>query len=314
MSEPHTRLNLAAGIASVAVALALIGLKFWALATTGALSVAASLTDNALDLLMSVTALAAIAYAARPADEGHTFGHSSAEDLAALMQSAVLLLSAAAIGLLAVQRLAAPEAPALAAQGEGIAAMLTAMALTGALVLFQRHVARRTGSRVVAADSAHYLSDLIPTAGVLLALVTSAWWGIERVDSLVALAAAVWLAWTGLGIGRGAWNALMDHAADPGVIATIATLTDSIPELRGWHDLRTRTAGSRLFISMHVELDGTMTLNQAHAVADALENALMAALPGSDVIIHTDPVGPGSGRRPKGRGAPGRLRPADPAP
>lgn len=308
MSDINARLNLAAGIASVGVAIALIALKFWALAATGALSVAASLTDNALDLLMSVAALAAIAYAARPADEGHTFGHSSAEDLAALMQAAVVLVSAFAIGALALVRLAAPQPAPLAAEREGIVAMVAAMALTGALVLFQRHVVRRTGNRVVAADSLHYLSDLIPTAGVLVALAASAWWGVEQVDSVIALGAALWLARTGLGIGRGAWNALMDHAADPAVIATITTLTDSIPELRGWHDLRTRTSGSRLFISMHVELDGTMTLNEAHRIADSLETALMEALPGADVIIHTDPVGPGSGRAPKGRGAGGRLR------
>lgn len=308
MTEAHTRLNLSAGLASVVTALALIALKLWALWATGALSVAASLTDNALDLLMSIAALAAIAYAARPADEGHTFGHSSAEDLAALMQAVVVFLSAIAIGVLAVQRLLAPEPPVLDSQRAGIVAMVAAMALTGALVSWQRYVARRTGSRVVAADSLHYLSDLIPTGGVLLALVVSAVWGANRIDAFVALGAALWLARTGWKIGAGAWNALMDHAADPGVIATITTLTDSLPELRGWHDLRTRTSGARLFISLHVELDGTLTLNEAHHIADALENALMAALPGSDVIIHADPVGPGSGRTAKGRGKGGRLR------
>lgn len=313
MTDDH--LNLSAGIASVVVALALITLKLWALAATGALSVAASLTDNALDLLMSVAALAAIAYAARPADEDHTFGHSSAEDLAALMQASVVMVSALAIGVLAVSRLMAPEAAPLSAEREGIVAMLVAMALTGALVLWQRYVAGRTGSRVVAADSLHYLADLIPTAGVLLALVASSRWGLGRIDSLVALFGALWLARMGLRIGRGAWNALMDHAADAETLARIQAMADDWPGVLAWHDLRTRTAGSRLFISLHVELEGAQTLNAAHAIADGLERALIAALPGADVIIHTDPVGPGSGRMPKARGAGGRLRPrSDPAP
>jgi len=300
MSDRHNSLNLSAGIASVVVALALIGLKLWALAATGALSVAASLADNALDLLMSLGALAAIAYAARPADSDHAYGHSSAEDLAALMQAAVVMVSAVVIGVLAVLRLSAAEAPVLAAEGAGIAAMLASVVLTGALVLWQRHVARATGNRVVAADSLHYLSDLIPTLGVLAALVASGWWGATRIDAGVALAAALWLAWTGLRVGRGAWDALMDHAAPEPVLARIRDLAGGWPGIEGWHDLKTRTAGSRLFVSLHVEIDGRLSLNQAHAIADGLEHALQDALPGAEVIIHTDPVGEGSGRVPRG--------------
>jgi ferrous-iron efflux pump FieF len=299
MTDTNTRLNLSAGVASVVVALALIGLKLWALAATGALSVAASLVDNALDLLMSVGALAAIAYAARPADDDHAFGHSSAEDLAALTQAAVVLVSACAISVLAILRLTAADAPVIVAEGAGIIAMLASVALTGALVLWQRHVAARTGNRVVAADSLHYLSDLLPTLGVLVALAASSVWGATRIDAVVALAAALWLARTGVGIGCGAWDALMDHAAPPQVLARIREVADRWPGLAGWHDLKTRTAGSRLFVSLHVEIDGQLTLNQAHAIADGLEHALEDALPGAEVIIHTDPVGPGSGRERK---------------
>lgn len=307
MTGPATdRLNLSAGLASVGVALMLIGLKLWALWATGALSVAASAVDNALDLLMSVAALAAIAYAARPADAQHTYGHTSAEDLAALMQAAVVLVSAVVVGVLAVKRLALTEPPVIEAEAAGIAAMLASVVLTGALVAWQRHVARRTGNRVVAADSLHYLSDLIPTLGVLAALVASKWWGATRIDAAVALAAAVWLARTGLGIGRGAWDALMDHAAPPEVLATIHRVADGWPGLAGWHDLKTRTAGSRIFVALHVEIDGRLSLNEAHAIADGLEHALEAELPGAEVIIHLDPVGEGSGRVAKGmRGAPG---------
>lgn len=300
MSDRHTILNLSAGIASVAVALSLIGLKLWALWATGALSVAASAVDNALDLLMSVAALAAIAYAARPADSDHTYGHTSAEDLAALMQAAVVLVSAVVVGVLAVKRLLAEQAPAIGAEGAGIAAMLAAVVLTGSLVLWQRYVARVTGSRVVAADSLHYLSDLFPTMGVLVALAVSRWWEVTRFDAFVALLAALWLGWAGLRIGRGAWDALMDHAAPPEVLARIRALADGWPGVIAWHDLKTRTAGSRVFVALHVEINGQLSLNEAHAIADGLEHAIKAELPQADVIIHTDPVGPGSGRVAKG--------------
>jgi len=300
MRAAHIRLNLTAGMASVTVALVLIALKLWALLATGALSVAASLADNLLDLLMSAGALAAIAYAARPADHDHSFGHTSAEDLAAFVQSLIVLGSAGLIGVLAVRRLLAPAPPQIMAEGVGIAVMVASLVLTGALVLWLRHVARRTGSRVVAADALHYLSDLLPTAGVLVALAASALWGVGHVDTVVALVAAAWLARSGLKIGRGAWDALMDRAAEPGILDRIRTIADDWPGLAGWHDLKTRTAGSRLFISLHVEIDGRVTLNEAHAIADGLEHALESAFPDAEVIIHTDPVGPGSGRQAKG--------------
>ncbi|WP_245902489.1 cation diffusion facilitator family transporter [Pararhodobacter marinus] len=293
-------LNMSAGLASVGVAVTLVVLKLWALIATGALSVAASLADNALDVMMSVGALAAIAYAARPADSDHTFGHSSAEDLAALAQSALVLTSALVIMAMALSRLFAAEARPPAEEGWGIVVMLVSVVLTIALVLWQRYVARATGNKVVAADSLHYLGDLLPTLGVLAALATSALWGLSRVDSIVAALAALWLARSGLKIGREAWNALMDHAAAPEVVQRINVIAADWPGITGHHDVKTRMAGSRTFISLHVELDGRQTLNEAHAVADGLEHKLEAEIPGAEVIIHLDPVGPGSGRVPRG--------------
>ena len=295
MTARHRILNLSAGIASVVVAVLLVALKLWAMVVTGSLSVAASLADNALDVMISVGALVAIAYAARPADEDHAFGHTSAEDLAALLQAALVMVSALMIGLLAVKRLSLPVVP-MQAQGWGIAVMGLSVALTGVLVLWQRRVARLTGNRVVAADQLHYLGDLMPTLGVLLALGASKWWGITRLDQGIALVAAAWLAFSALRIGRLAWDALMDHSAPPDILAQIAEIAGGWPGLVGYHDLKTRTAGSRLFIVLHVELDGRQSLNEAHAVADRLEHRLEDAFPGAEITIHLDPVGPGSGR------------------
>jgi len=278
----------------------LVALKLWALWMTGALTVAASLADNALDLMASLMALAAIAYAARPADDDHRFGHTSAEDLAGLLQAVVILLSAGVIGAAAMVRLGADAAPSVTSEGAGIAVMAVSIVLTGALVLWQRHVARRTGSRVVAADQLHYMADLVPTLGVLVALGASMLWGITRLDAVFALAAALWLGHGGVRVGRGAWNALMDHAASADTLAVIERIARGWPGVLGFHDLKTRMAGSRTFVSLHVELDGEQSLNAAHAIADGLEHALEQAVPGAEVIIHLDPVGPGSGREARG--------------
>lgn len=284
-------LNLSAGLASVSVALVLVGLKLWALGETGALSVAASLADSALDLMMSLGGLIAIVYAARPADEDHAFGHSSAEDLAALGQSLFILVSSGVIGWAAVARLVADDPVAIANQGRGMGVMLASIALTGALVLWQRRVARRTGSKVVRADSLHYVGDLVPALGAILSLWASAAFGLEQIDSVVALGAAAMLAFGALRIFKGAWDALMDRTADPELVAGIEKIAASWPGVEGYHDLKTRTAGSITFVNLHVELDGSQTLDAAHATGAALRRAILRAYPNTDVIIHKDPVG-----------------------
>jgi ferrous-iron efflux pump FieF len=290
-SRAEARLNLSAGVASVTVALVLVALKLWALAQTGALSIAATLVDSGLDLLMSAGGLAAIFYAQKPADEDHAFGHSSAEDLAALAQSVFILVSAGVIAGAALRRLLAEAPPEIAAEGAGAAVLGVSIALTLALVLWQRRVARATGSAVVAADSLHYLGDLLPNMGGLLALWASAAYGLTRIDAVVGLAAAVVMGLGALGIGKRAFDALMDRRADPAVIAGIASIAAGFPGVRGFHDLKTRTAGSRIFVNLHVELDGDQTLDEAHAIGAALRREILKAYPRADVMIHKDPVG-----------------------
>ena len=288
MRDADTRMTLIAGAASVAVAAVLVALKLWALAATGALSIAASLADSALDLMMSLGAAAALIYAARPADEDHAFGHTSAEDLAALAQAAFILVSAAVIGWAAVTRLIAPEPVVLADEGLGMAVMAISAALTLALVWWQGRVARATGSRVVAADRLHYLGDLLPSLGAIAALWASARFGLSNVDAVVALAAAGVMVFGALHIGRGAFDALMDRRADPEIIAGIAGLARDWPGVRGFHDLKTRTAGRRIFVHLHIELDGDQSLREAHAIGAALRRAILERYPQADVIIHKD--------------------------
>jgi ferrous-iron efflux pump FieF len=289
--QHETQLNLSAGVLSVTVALVLVLVKLWALSQTGALSIAATLADSALDLMMSLGGLAAIAYAARPADEDHAFGHTSVEDLAALAQSFFILVSAIVIGVAAIFRLLAAEAPVLQAEGAGMAVIGFSIVVTGALVLWQRRVARITQSKVVAADSLHYVGDLIPNMGAFIALWASAALGLTRIDSFVALFAAGLMMFGALRIGKSAFDALMDRRADPAIIAGIADIARDFPGVHGFHDLKTRVAGSRIFVNLHIELDGQQSLEQAHGIGAALRRAIIAAYPRTDVMIHKDPVG-----------------------
>ena len=284
----NARLNNRSQLASVSVALVLVAVKLWAFGMTGSLAIAASLADSGLDLMVSLAGLAAIRYAQRPPDADHTFGHSSAEDLAALGQSIFITVSAAAIAVAALGRIGDP--PDLANEVAGIAVMGLSILLTLALVAYQTRVARQTGNRVIMADRLHYVGDLIPNVGALVALGAASAFGLTALDSIIALAAAGILAVGAVRIGAGAWDALMDRAAPEETIAGIEALAADHPGLEGFHDLRTRTAGSHVFVNMHVEIDGTLTLQEAHDIGESLRARILERYPETDVIIHQDPA------------------------
>ena len=273
------------------VALVLVIAKLWAFGETGSLSIAATLADSAMDLMMSLGGLVAIIYAAKPADDDHNFGHTSAEDLAALGQSIFILISATVIAVAAILRLLERNVSLPEREASGMVVIVFSIVITIALVLWQRRVAKQTGNRVVAADSLHYLGDLIPNVGALIALWASAKFGIGQIDSIVALAAAALLAFGAMRIGKAAFDALMDRQADTGMIAGIEDITRDFEGVHGFHDLKTRVAGSRVFVNLHIELDGTQTLEDAHAIGAALRRAITEAYPRADVLIHKDPVG-----------------------
>jgi ferrous-iron efflux pump FieF len=241
-----------------------------------------------MDLIMSLGAAVAIVYAALPADEDHAFGHTSAEDLAALGQSAFIMVSAGLIGWAAAARLAADTPPELASEGRGLVVMAISIVLTLGLVWWQGRVARKTGSKVVAADRLHYLGDLLPSLGAIFALWVSSRFGIGSVDAVVALLAAGVMAIGALRIGKDAWDALMDRAADPAILEGIAAIARDWPGVRGFHDLKTRRAGSRVFVNLHIELDGEQSLREAHDIGAGLRRAILSAYPQADVIIHKD--------------------------
>ena len=243
-------LNKKAGIASVGVAGILVLAKLWAFAATGSLAIAASAADSALDLLVSATAFMAILYAARPPDADHAFGHSSAEDLAALAQAVAIAVAGIAIGLAAVNRVTSGAATGLRAEGAGLVVMGLSVVLTLALVLFQRRVARRTGNRIVAADSLHYLGDLIPNLGAIVSLIAARYFGLVIVDTLVAILAAALMIVGALRIGKQAIDSLMDRKAPDSVEEIIVGLTREHPGVRDFLPVRmptspyTRTYGS----------------------------------------------------------------------
>lgn len=282
-------LNRSAALASIAVAALLVGLKAWASLQTGSAAMLGSLADTVLDLVASLATLAGVWVAAQPEDGNHRFGHGKAEALAAMFQVTLITLSALILAFHSVDQLLAGSRTA-AAQ-DGIVVSVIAMTATLALLAWQRHVIRRTGSLAISTDHVHYKSDLALNLAVIAALALEQFGGITGADALFGLAIAVWLGWGAWRASQAAINQLMDGEWPDEKRRRFVKVMARHPELRGVHDLRTRTSGNRDFVQFHVWVDPEMTIRQAHTVMDEIEIKLLAEFPGIEILIHPDPEG-----------------------
>ncbi len=283
------RLMRLATTASVAVAALLISVKLVAWLLTDSVSVLSSLLDSVLDSLASLANFFAVRHALTPADREHRFGHTKIEPLASLGQAAFIAGSGLFIVIEAVQRLIRPEPVEDSAVGIGV--MVVSMALTLALVLFQRFVVRRTRSTAIKADAMHYASDVFVNAGVILAFVLALALGWHRADPIIALGISGFILWAAVSIAREALDHLMDRELPESERARIRQIALANSKVIDCHDMRTRAAGVRAFIQLHLELPRALSLVEAHQVCDEVEAALRAAFPNAEVIIHPDPEG-----------------------
>ena len=289
MSGDSNALNRSAAFASIAVALLLVGMKAWAALSTGSTAMLGSLADTALDLVASVATLAGVWVAAQPEDRHHRFGHGKAEALSAMFQVVLIAISALSLAVRAVQQFLGEVRTEAA--GEGIAVSAIAMVATVALLAWQRHVIRRTGSLAISTDHVHYQSDLLLNLAVIAALALDQYAGVAGADPLFGLGIAAWLGWGAWGASQAAIEQLMDKEWPEEKKSRFLKVLARHPELRGIHDMRTRTSGNRDFVQFHVWVDGNMTVIEAHRVMDDIEDKLKAEFPDVEILIHPDPEG-----------------------
>ncbi|MDB0001188.1 cation diffusion facilitator family transporter [Oceanospirillaceae bacterium] len=287
VSMTYSQLIKLATWASVVAAISLIGVKTWGWDQTQSVSLLASLIDSTMDSAASLINFFAIRYAMAPADKEHRFGHGKAEALAGLAQALMILVS---IGLLLTQTLGRLWHPLVVENTPmGISIMLVSMALTGALVVFQWYVVKRTQSNAIKADSLHYTSDFLMNFGVIIALLLASI-GYHGADPYFALSIGAFVVYSAWGIAQSAFHLLLDHELSDEQRHLITQLALTQPQVIGMHDLRSRQSGHMQFIQLHLELQENMLLLEAHDVAEALEHRIMAVFPYADVIIHLDPV------------------------
>ena len=278
-----------ASLASVGVALLLIVLKFGAFLETQSVSLLSTLFDSALDAAASIVNLIAVRHALVPADAEHRFGHGKAEPLASLVQVAFILGSSIVLLTEVVDHFITPQP--IAAPEVGIGVMVISLVVTGLLVLFQRHVVRTTGSIAIKSDQTHYASDFLVNFSVIVALVLSTYLGWWWIDPAFGLAIAIYIASSAIKVGKEALDMLMDREMDEADRTRIKEIVRAHPQVLDLHDLRTRAAGRDTFIQFHLELEGSLSLSDAHRISDAVETEVRAAFPGAEVIIHEDPAG-----------------------
>lgn len=289
--EPAARARLlrAASYASVLVALSLALLKAWAWLATDSVSLLSSLADSALDLIASLLTFWAIRFSLTPADHEHRFGHGKSEGLAALAQAAIITGSGLYVCAEAIQRIIEPRPISSPELGVGVIAV--AVVATVALVTFQRHVSRRTGSVAISADAMHYKTDVAVNVGVGAAIALTDLTGLTLIDPLVGFAVALYIIMGAYRIVRSALAILLDREIPDRDRQAIADIARAHPEVAGLHDMKTRYGGTHYIVQFHLELDPNMTLWRSHEILDSVEDAIRDRYPGCEIIIHADPIG-----------------------
>ena len=285
--QQYARLLRLATYASVITAGILITGKLAATLLTGSVSVMASLIDSLMDIAASLINLFAVRYSLMPADDEHRFGHGKAESLAGLAQATFIAGSALFLMLHAVDRLLNPQP--LQAIGVGIAVMVFSVVATLILLAIQRHVIARTGATAIRADSLHYFTDLLTNASIIVALVLSlaGWQGLDPIFAIGIAFYILHSAWT---IGHEAFQQLMDRELPESDRERIRRIVLAHQEVHGLHDLRSYRSGQREIVQFHMELDGDLTLRDAHAITEAVLKEIQAAYPAADIVIRQDPV------------------------
>lgn len=287
--EERSSLTARAALASIAMAIFLIVLKSYAALQTSSMAMLGSLADSGLDLIASLIILAGVRIAAAPADQEHRFGHGKAEALASLIQVILISLSAIFIGVRSVQRLLSGAQTSDAELGIGVSVI--AMVLTFALISYQRHVVKRTGSVAIGTDKLHYSSDLMLNGSVVIALGLDQYAQLTGADAVFGSLIALWLLWGAWKASSGALNQLMDREWPDDLRERFLAATKEYPALAGLHDLRTRSSGTHYFAQFHVWVPADWTVQQAHDRLDSVEEELQQRFPGTEILIHVDPEG-----------------------
>ena len=257
---------------NIAVALVVIVIKYVAYLVSGSVALYSDALESVVNVMTAVTTFAAIRLSAKPPDSGHPFGHHKAEFLAAMFEGAMI----------AVVKL---EHSTL-----GIVFNIVASILNGAWAWLLINRGRSWRSPALVADGKHLYTDVITSVGVVIGLAFAVLTGWHILDPLIAAIVALNILWMGYRLAVQSMSHLLDEAASPEIESHIRKVIEANGSgALEAHDIRTRQAGRALFIEFHLIVPGSMTVDDAHAICDRLENAIETEIEGSEVVIHVEP-------------------------
>jgi cation diffusion facilitator family transporter len=275
---------------SVASNSALILLKVIAGTVTGSVAILTEAMHSAIDLVASVVAFLSVRKAGEPADESHRYGHEKVENLAVAIEGILILVGSATIAFAAIRRLVGHAQ--LHYVGFGIVVVAASIVVNVVVSSVLARNARRTQSPALAGDAAHLRADAVTSAAVLVALVLVKLTGADWIDPVVALIVAAAILVTGVRLLNSSSRVLVDESLPADEIGAIRAAVEQLGPrgVVGYHELRTRRAGARRYVDLHVQFRRGTSLEDAHRVAHELQDMIASRLRGVDVLIHLEPA------------------------
>jgi cation diffusion facilitator family transporter len=272
---------------SILAALFTIVLKGAAYFITGSVGLLSDAIESIVNLVGGIMALSMLTVAARPADEDHAYGHSKAEYFSSGVEGALIVIAAISIAIAAVPRLMAPKP--LAEIGVGLAVSMGASLINLAVAILLLRIGRKHNSITLEANAHHLLADVWTSLGILVGVGLAALTAWNRLDPIVALIVAANIIWTGARIVRRSVLGLMDTALTPADLEKVRSVLDRYTS-RGvqFHALRTREAGAWKFVSVHVLVPGTWSVQHGHQLLEHIESDVRRELPDSTVFTHLE--------------------------
>jgi cation diffusion facilitator family transporter len=267
----------------------LILLKVVAGSITGSVAILTEAVHSSIDLVASVVAFVSVRKAGEPADESHRYGHEKLENLAAAIEGILILVGSAAIGFQAIRHLASGEQ--VQRLGVGIAVVAFSLVVNLIVSGIIGRTARDTDSPALEGDAAHLRTDAFTSLAVLVGLALVAITGAQWLDPVVALLVACSIVVTGVRLLARSSRVLVDEALPPEEVAAIRDAIEQFGSrgVVGYHELRTRKAGARRYVDLHVQFRHGTSLEDAHRTAHELQNVISGRLGGADVLIHLEP-------------------------
>lgn len=284
----HSKRKIGAARISILAAVSLAIVKLLTGLLTGSLAILSSAVDSLLDILMSGVNLIAIQHAEQPADERHPYGHGKFETLATIFQALIIAGSGVWIIYEAIRRIA--ENSVVNQPGSGIPVMAASMVASWFLSRYLRRVARETDSSALEADSLHFAMDVYTNLALLVGLVILTVLPLPWLDPGMSILVALYILFEAFRLLRRGLGDVLDEQLPDQVQAEIEQLIeDHKHELFGYHNLRTRRAGSQKLIDFHLTVCKHLSVEEAHDITDYLEQRIAARIEGTDVTIHVEP-------------------------